>query len=81
MASIWLIKVGYYVDSGIFEANFACTLSETGVYTFGLGQYGQLGHGTLLFKTSIPKSVKHLRKCKIHNVTCGESHTAVIAGM
>uniref|UniRef100_A0A669PLV0 Retinitis pigmentosa GTPase regulator n=1 Tax=Phasianus colchicus TaxID=9054 RepID=A0A669PLV0_PHACC len=54
-------------------------LTETGVYTFGLGQYGQLGHGTLLFKTSVPKSVKHLRKCKIHNITCGESHTAVIA--
>ncbi|XP_031412595.1 X-linked retinitis pigmentosa GTPase regulator [Meleagris gallopavo] len=54
-------------------------LTETGVYTFGLGQYGQLGHGTLLFKTSVPKSVKHLRKCKIRNITCGESHTAVIA--
>ncbi|XP_040521260.1 X-linked retinitis pigmentosa GTPase regulator isoform X2 [Gallus gallus] len=54
-------------------------LTETGVYTFGLGQYGQLGHGTLLFKTSVPKSVKHLRSHKIHNVTCGESHTAVIA--
>lgn len=73
--------MGYYVDSGIFVANFACTFSETGVYTFGLGQYGQLGHGTLLFKTSVPKSVKHLRKCKIRNITCGESHTAVIAGM
>ncbi|XP_021263466.1 X-linked retinitis pigmentosa GTPase regulator isoform X2 [Numida meleagris] len=54
-------------------------LTETDVYTFGLGQYGQLGHGTLLFETSVPKSVKHLRKRKIHNITCGENHTAVIA--
>uniref|UniRef100_A0A8C2U4H6 X-linked retinitis pigmentosa GTPase regulator n=1 Tax=Coturnix japonica TaxID=93934 RepID=A0A8C2U4H6_COTJA len=54
-------------------------LTETGVYTFGLGQYGQLGHGTLLFKTSEPKSVEHLGRHKIHNVTCGESHTAVVA--
>ncbi|XP_065597633.1 X-linked retinitis pigmentosa GTPase regulator [Cyrtonyx montezumae] len=54
-------------------------LTETDVYTFGLGQYGQLGHGTLLFETSVPKSVKHLRRRKIHNVTCGENHTAVIA--
>nr|XP_038026743.1 X-linked retinitis pigmentosa GTPase regulator isoform X2 [Anas platyrhynchos] len=54
-------------------------LTETDVYTFGLGQYGQLGHGTLVFETSVPKSVKHLRRRKIHNVTCGENHTAVIA--
>lgn len=73
--------MGYYVDSGIFVANIALMFSETGVYTFGLGQYGQLGHGTLLFKTSEPKSVEHLGRHKIHNVTCGESHTAVVAGM
>ncbi|NWW47892.1 RPGR regulator, partial [Pedionomus torquatus] len=54
-------------------------LTETDVYTFGLGQYGQLGHGTFIFETSIPKSVKHLRRHKISNITCGENHTAVIA--
>ncbi|KFZ59062.1 X-linked retinitis pigmentosa GTPase regulator, partial [Podiceps cristatus] len=54
-------------------------LTETDVYTFGLGQYGQLGHGTFIFETSIPKSVTHLRKHKICNITCGENHTAVIA--
>ncbi|XP_042644612.1 X-linked retinitis pigmentosa GTPase regulator isoform X2 [Tyto alba] len=54
-------------------------LTETDVYTFGLGQYGQLGHGTFIFETSVPKSVKHLRKHKICNITCGENHTAVIA--
>ncbi|NXJ91052.1 RPGR regulator, partial [Corythaixoides concolor] len=54
-------------------------LTETDVYTFGLGQYGQLGHGTFIFETSLPKSVKHLRKHKICNITCGENHTAVIA--
>ncbi|NXO54771.1 RPGR regulator, partial [Aramus guarauna] len=54
-------------------------LTETDVYTFGLGQYGQLGHGTFIFETSVPKSVKHLRRHKIRNITCGENHTAVIA--
>ncbi|OXB68701.1 hypothetical protein ASZ78_010293 [Callipepla squamata] len=74
-----LIKTGYYVDKNKYAANFVCVFSETDVYTFGLGQYGQLGHGTLLFETSVPKSVKHLRRRKIHNVTCGENHTAVVA--
>ncbi|NWX00359.1 RPGR regulator, partial [Caloenas nicobarica] len=54
-------------------------LTETDVYTFGLGQYGQLGHGTFIFETSVPKSVKHLRRHKIRNITCGENHTAVVA--
>ncbi|NXC32517.1 RPGR regulator, partial [Campylorhamphus procurvoides] len=54
-------------------------LTETDVYTFGLGQYGQLGHGTFVFESSVPKSVKHLRKHKIRNIACGENHTAVVA--
>lgn len=55
-------------------------ISETDVYTFGLGQYGQLGHGTFVFESSVPKSVKHLKRHKICNISCGENHTAVIAG-
>ncbi|NXB27989.1 RPGR regulator, partial [Eulacestoma nigropectus] len=54
-------------------------LTETEVYTFGLGQYGQLGHGTFVFESSVPKSVKHLKRHKICNIACGENHTAVIA--
>ncbi|XP_066033114.1 X-linked retinitis pigmentosa GTPase regulator isoform X2 [Chamaea fasciata] len=54
-------------------------LTETGVYTFGLGQYGQLGHGTLVFESSVPKPVKHLKRHKICNIACGENHSAVIA--
>ncbi|RMC06268.1 hypothetical protein DUI87_15699 [Hirundo rustica rustica] len=54
-------------------------LTETDVYTFGLGQYGQLGHGTFVFESSVPKPVKRLKRHKIRNIACGENHTAVIA--
>ncbi|NXB50984.1 RPGR regulator, partial [Leucopsar rothschildi] len=54
-------------------------LTEKAVYTFGLGQYGQLGHGTFVFESSVPKAVKHLKRHKICNIACGENHTAVIA--
>ncbi|XP_067401216.1 X-linked retinitis pigmentosa GTPase regulator isoform X1 [Emydura macquarii macquarii] len=54
-------------------------LTETNVYTFGLGQYGQLGHGTFIFETSVPKTVEHLKRHKICNIACGENYTAVIA--
>lgn len=60
---------------------FSCTFSETDVYTFGLGQYGQLGHGTFIFETPVPKTVDYLRRHKINNIACGENHTAVITGM
>ncbi|NXG66087.1 RPGR regulator, partial [Hemiprocne comata] len=60
-------------------AEHTVVLTERDVYTFGLGQYGQLGHGTFIFETSVPKSVKHLRRHKIRDVTCGENHTAVIS--
>ncbi|XP_070800313.1 X-linked retinitis pigmentosa GTPase regulator isoform X2 [Pituophis catenifer annectens] len=48
------------------------------VYTFGLGQYGQLGLGTFIFETSEPKMVDHLGKHKICNIASGENHTALI---
>ncbi|XP_062833246.1 X-linked retinitis pigmentosa GTPase regulator isoform X1 [Anolis carolinensis] len=53
-------------------------LAEGDVYTFGLGQYGQLGHGTFVFETSEPKTVDHLGKHKICHIACGENHTALI---
>ncbi|XP_019384652.1 PREDICTED: X-linked retinitis pigmentosa GTPase regulator isoform X2 [Crocodylus porosus] len=72
--------------SGILERvkKVACggghtvALTETDVYAFGLGQYGQLGHGTFIFETPVPKTVDYLRRHKICNIACGENHTAVI---
>ncbi|XP_015273586.1 PREDICTED: X-linked retinitis pigmentosa GTPase regulator [Gekko japonicus] len=52
-------------------------LAEGDVYTFGLGQYGQLGHGTFIFETSEPKIVD-LGRHKICNIASGENHTALI---
>ncbi|RXM32675.1 X-linked retinitis pigmentosa GTPase regulator [Acipenser ruthenus] len=53
-------------------------LTDDDVYTFGLGQFGQLGHGTFTFESALPKAVKHFRKRKVSHIACGENHTAVI---
>ncbi|XP_055293963.1 X-linked retinitis pigmentosa GTPase regulator isoform X2 [Moschus berezovskii] len=53
-------------------------LTEKAVYTFGLGQFGQLGLGTLTFETSEPKVIESVKDKKISHVCCGESHTALI---
>uniref|UniRef100_A0A3Q3F7M7 Retinitis pigmentosa GTPase regulator b n=1 Tax=Labrus bergylta TaxID=56723 RepID=A0A3Q3F7M7_9LABR len=48
------------------------------IYTFGLGQFGQLGHGTFIFESRVPRLVEHFRKGRVCQVNCGENHTAVI---
>ncbi|KAG7257912.1 hypothetical protein CRUP_021842 [Coryphaenoides rupestris] len=53
-------------------------LTEEGVYTFGLGQFGQLGHGTFVFESRQPHTVDHFRTGRAARVSCGENHTAVI---
>ncbi|XP_063811641.1 X-linked retinitis pigmentosa GTPase regulator isoform X2 [Pseudophryne corroboree] len=53
-------------------------VTDKEVYTFGLGQFGQLGHGTFIFETTTPKVVDALKPHKIQYVACGENHTAVI---
>ncbi|XP_038570792.1 retinitis pigmentosa GTPase regulator b isoform X2 [Micropterus salmoides] len=53
-------------------------ITEDGVYTFGLGQFGQLGHGTFIFEARLPRPVEHFKKGRVRQVACGENHTAVI---
>uniref|UniRef100_A0A3Q1GLD4 X-linked retinitis pigmentosa GTPase regulator n=1 Tax=Acanthochromis polyacanthus TaxID=80966 RepID=A0A3Q1GLD4_9TELE len=53
-------------------------LTEDDVYTFGLGQFGQLGHGTFIFESRLPRLVEHFKKGRVRQVSCGENHTAVI---
>lgn len=60
--------------------NWSLCLSEDDVFTFGLGQFGQLGHGTFIFESRLPRPVEHFKKGRVCQVTCGENHTAVITG-
>lgn len=53
-------------------------LTEKAVYTFGLGQFGQLGLGTFLFETAEPRVIEPIKDQKIIYVSCGENHTALI---
>ncbi|XP_066456047.1 X-linked retinitis pigmentosa GTPase regulator isoform X2 [Eleutherodactylus coqui] len=53
-------------------------VTDKEVFTFGLGQFGQLGHGTFIFETNTPKIVDALKLHRIRYVACGENHTAVI---
>lgn len=53
-------------------------LTEKAVYTFGLGQFGQLGLGTFIFETAEPQIVESVNGRKITSISCGENHTALI---
>lgn len=50
------------------------------MFTFGLGQFGQLGHGTFIFESRLPRRVEHFKKGRVCQVACGENHSAVITG-
>ncbi|XP_051913396.1 retinitis pigmentosa GTPase regulator b isoform X3 [Hippocampus zosterae] len=53
-------------------------VTENGVYAFGLGQFGQLGHGTFIFESRLPRQIEHFKKGRVCQVACGENHSAVI---
>ncbi|XP_050978818.1 retinitis pigmentosa GTPase regulator b isoform X1 [Labeo rohita] len=53
-------------------------LTEHEVYSFGLGQFGQLGHGTFIFESRLPRVVEHFKRGRVKHVQCGENHTALI---
>ncbi|XP_067287690.1 retinitis pigmentosa GTPase regulator b isoform X1 [Pseudorasbora parva] len=53
-------------------------LTENEVYSFGLGQFGQLGHGTFIFESRLPRLVEHFRRGRVKHAECGENHTALI---
>ncbi|XP_067266488.1 calponin homology domain-containing protein DDB_G0272472 [Chanodichthys erythropterus] len=53
-------------------------LTEDELYSFGCGEFGQLGLGTQMFVTDVPVAVGHFRKGRVTHVTCGENHSALI---
>uniref|UniRef100_A0A8C1KXD5 X-linked retinitis pigmentosa GTPase regulator n=1 Tax=Cyprinus carpio TaxID=7962 RepID=A0A8C1KXD5_CYPCA len=53
-------------------------LTEDDLYSFGRGEFGQLGLGTLMFLADTPVAVGHFRKGRVTHVTCGENHSALI---
>ncbi|KAG9485637.1 hypothetical protein GDO78_008626, partial [Eleutherodactylus coqui] len=64
-----------WISCGYYHSAF---VTHKEVFTFGLGQFGQLGHGTFIFETNTPKVVDALKLHRIRYVACGENHTAVI---
>ncbi|KAI5088850.1 X-linked retinitis pigmentosa GTPase regulator isoform 2 [Silurus meridionalis] len=53
-------------------------LTEKHLYSFGLGQFGQLGHGTFTFESHLPRAMEHFRRGRVKHIECGENHSAVL---
>ncbi|XP_014770177.1 probable E3 ubiquitin-protein ligase HERC4 [Octopus bimaculoides] len=65
-----------YISCG--ENHTAALTQEGGVYTFGAGGYGQLGHGTT-HSEIMPKMVMELMGTTITQIACGRNHTLAYA--
>ncbi|KAH3862509.1 probable E3 ubiquitin-protein ligase HERC4 [Dreissena polymorpha] len=61
-----------YVTCG--EDHTACLTLDGGLFMFGAGTYGQLGHGTKTHDT-VPKKVQELMGSTVTQVACGRCHT------
>jgi len=59
------------------ESHSALLTQQGHVYTFGLGQFGVLGHGSE-DKCSIPRRVERLAGQHVKSVACGWRHTAAL---
>ncbi|XP_023587698.1 X-linked retinitis pigmentosa GTPase regulator isoform X6 [Trichechus manatus latirostris] len=64
-----------WISCGYYHSAF---VTKKAVYTFGLGQFGQLGLGTFIFEASEPTVLEYVKDQKIRHVSCGENHTALI---
>lgn len=59
--------------------NHTAAVTASGkLFTFGQGDHGQLGHGSLCLECPTPKQVTSLGNIQVRYVACGESHTAVV---
>ncbi|EGR29393.1 rcc1 family hect domain protein, putative [Ichthyophthirius multifiliis] len=53
-------------------------ITEEGkIYSYGIGEYGSLGHGGLIY-SDIPKNIIKFNQKKIIQITCGEFHTLAL---
>lgn len=57
--------------------NFTAVLTQDGgVFTFGAGMYGQLGHGQLGHEY-LPRKIPDLMGSQVTQIACGRCHTLV----
>ena len=51
-----------------------CLTEEGGVFSFGSGQYGQLGHGSKSDE-QLPRKIIELMGTEVTQIECGRKHT------
>lgn len=56
------------------EEHTICLTKDGGVFSFGSGGYGQLGHGTKR-NEAMPKKILELMGTEVTQIACGKRHT------
>jgi len=74
-------KINHFVGENIVKmaagAAHCLALTDKGLYSWGGGEHGRLGHGTLV-NVSTPKKIEAFAKQKVVDFACGADHTIVI---
>lgn len=66
------IGVRYISCGDDFSVFLTC---DGGVFTCGLGSFGQLGHGTFSSNEILPKMIMELMGSQVSQISCGKRHT------
>ena len=61
-----------YVSCG--AEHTVCLTEDGGVFSFGSGQYGQLGHGSKSDE-QLPRKIIELMGTEVSQIACGKKHT------
>eukprot|EP00005_Dracoamoeba_jomungandri_P003344 CAMPEP_0174255280 /NCGR_PEP_ID=MMETSP0439-20130205/4627_1 /TAXON_ID=0 /ORGANISM="Stereomyxa ramosa, Strain Chinc5" /LENGTH=558 /DNA_ID=CAMNT_0015337397 /DNA_START=161 /DNA_END=1838 /DNA_ORIENTATION=+ len=70
-----VIETVTQVSCGDFHT---AALGDLGVYTWGEGKHGQLGHGLQITNENTPLFLKIAAEGKIIQISCGSNHTAAL---
>ncbi|XP_071484586.1 alsin-like [Diadema antillarum] len=73
-----VFKTKNVIKISLGSKHCAFLTDQRSVYTFGSGEYGQLGHKKFTDVTKQPILVQELKSENVADVVCGNNHTAVV---
>lgn len=70
------LPINNIIDMSAGKNHVLALSSSGGIYTWGSGDYGELGHGSLHRELNAPKKIKH--EATFVSISCGNDHSSAV---